>query len=633
MGCFLYTSVWIHGYCAANIDFTITNLHTESQTSKQRFSCCNNSKMSDNIKKALETVEYMMRLSNSILLNEKQCNNLVANLQKGLEAIQKINKGSWRDVFNEVEQDVVRIVNKAKNVVDECCKEDWCHGAVFQINNKETFRELLLDLECCFHAMCDMSQMCYRGQSQNILQTLRCTTFYPTSIDEVEEDQDALHDRLSKHLEIDTIKDRALTQYLLGRVTGLQLAQGEELDKIVFPYDYPQSEPSGRFDFPLGIAGATECVVSRSNWVGIESVTKIMKVKGLEHRRILLKEASILGGLNHPNIIKFYCCGLFHHETEKFELVMERGKFDLCKLLDEEKASITEAIRMDIMLQIASGMCYLHDMKVAHRDLKPNNVVVTSMDVSKSDCLENVHVKLVDFGISKIEVKESPQVPTGEFPYGTFRYMAPEAFEKRSLEVDAFKTDVFSFAMTIFEILSGEKPFRAISRNDKYLKSIHDGKRPKLPKIYPKQLKSLIHDCWSLDPSKRPTFLDICNKLRLLKSAMFKNVISTDEILQHKKPSWSYDLLMNPKQWWTNFTGFIYIVICQVVLLWQVFVTPSSWLRFMPKIGKYGSSPQDTRNGPSLHQILDKVIVLSILFCSLSNIVCKPYFIFNEIND
>jgi hypothetical protein len=148
--------------------------------------------MSDNIKKSLETVEDMMGLSNSILLNEKQCNNLVANFRKGMEAIQKIIKRSRRDVFGEVEQDLARIVNKAKNVVDECCKEDWCHSAVLQINNKETFRELLLDLECCFHTICDISQMFYRGQSQDILQTESCTTFYPSSIDEVEEDHNSI---------------------------------------------------------------------------------------------------------------------------------------------------------------------------------------------------------------------------------------------------------------------------------------------------------------------------------------------------------------------------------------------------------------------------------------------------------
>jgi serine/threonine protein kinase len=195
--------------------------------------------------------------------------------------------------------------------------------------------------------------------------------------------------------------------------------------------------------------------------------------------------------------------------------------------------------------------------------------------------------------------------------------MAPEAFENRKSDVNAFKTDVFSFAMTSFEILTGEKPFGTISCNSEYLKVIHDGKRLELPKHCSKELKSLIHDCWSSEPSERPTFLEICKTLRLLKSTKFKNVISMDEILQHNEPSWSYELLMNPKQWWTNFMGIIYNVFCQIVLLWQVFVTHSSWLLFMPKIIAYGSPPQDTCNDPSLHQILDKVIVFLILFFSL----------------
>ena len=67
-----------------------------------KVSCYNKSKMSNDIEKALETVEDMMILSSSIHLNEKQCNNLVANVRKGVKAIQKINKGSQRNVARKI---------------------------------------------------------------------------------------------------------------------------------------------------------------------------------------------------------------------------------------------------------------------------------------------------------------------------------------------------------------------------------------------------------------------------------------------------------------------------------------------------------------------------------------------------
>ena len=146
--------------------------------------------------------------------------------------------------------------------------------------------------------------------------------------------------------------------------------------------------------------------------VRIDTVTKVIEVKGPEHETIICKEAGILGGLNHPNIIKLFCCGFIRDnkqgkKNEEFEIVTERGTMGLSNFLHQQTL-FTEENGIDIMLQIASGMCYLHDMRVAHRDLKPDNVVLTSND---STSVEHVHVKLVDFGISKIEVTNSSKVP------------------------------------------------------------------------------------------------------------------------------------------------------------------------------------------------------------------------------
>jgi serine/threonine protein kinase len=298
---------------------------------------------------------------------------------------------------------------------------------------------------------------------------------------------------------------------------GLQRVEGGELDKFIFPYNYPRPEYG---DPPMLIGNCDGGGVYLTKWMGLECATKVMNVRGSEHENQLWKEASILGVLNHPNIIKFLCCG-FRRVENKFELVMELGMTTLSQYLNAH-GPLKETDAVDIMLQIVNGMCYLHDMKVAHRDLKPGNVVVTPPNDSQLVHLGCIHVKLLDFGISKVEVKDSPEVPTGRSKMGTLGYMAPEAMANQLSEVDALRADVFSFGMMCSDILSGDKPSFHLLRD--YQVYIQESKRPKLPKTYSKGLRSLVQDCWSLDPSKRPTFLDIHERLIRLKCSMVKGM-------------------------------------------------------------------------------------------------------------
>ena len=466
------------------------------------------------------------------VLNRRQCENLLDNFCKGVQAIETIANGLDGNVFRRVEEDMLLVVNKARGVIEECCDDDWCRVVVKQMNNKEMFRELLEDFECSFYTMCNVFCQIFPSREAEILKIESSTTFFPTCIDEVEEDRDSMCERFSKHLKMcksACCKDCTLVRYLMGRVKGLQRAEGGELDSIIFPHDYPCPE-YGRRRVPLG-GGASGSVYS-TKWLEFDTVTKIIEVKGLEHEAMVWKEASILGGLNHPSIIKLFCCGFTRDhpnikkkfrwglmrknnqgkEKKTFEIVTERGTMDLLCFLNQH-TSYNEDSAIHIMLQIASGMCYLHDMGVAHRDLKPNNVVLTSYD---STSVEHVHAKLVDFGISKIEVANSSKVSTGENIYGTCGYMAPEVLE-RSSKVDAFKIDVFSFGMMCSEILLRKRNFDgSLLRN--YKNSILNGERPELPQACSEGLKSLIHKCWSHEPSERPTFFDIQNTLRNLKS-------------------------------------------------------------------------------------------------------------------
>jgi serine/threonine protein kinase len=541
-----------------------------------------------NIQGLLEEVTNFPKIEENLeVLNSRQCKNLLVNIQNGVETIQSMIDGSnGVDVFHQVEQEMLGIMKKARYMVEECCKvDDWCRVVVMQLNNKESFRELLLDFEYCFHTMCKIFSQSFPSREVEIQHMEKSTTFYPTSIDKVEQDQNAIFERLSKEVDlcrIENCKDHCtLLRYLMERIGGLQKVAGGELDSIIFPYIYEPPE-YGRIPKPLGKGGFGS--VYATQWLGFETATKVIQVGDLDHERSVWKEACILGGLDHPNIIKFFCCGLSTDgdthggENKRFEIVMERGILSLSRFL--EGRVLTEVMRVDILIQIASGMCYLHDMKVAHRDLKPDNVILTSMGGST---LEHVHVKILDFGISKIEVKNFPQVPTNMGIFGTPRYMAPEAHTKRSSEVDAFKTDVFSFGTMCYEILSNKQPYSEEKYRD-YARSL-ENESLELPKTCSEDLKSLIHECRSLEPLNRPTFLDISQKLRKFKSDAMLKVASDVRVanILHDTTTPSNSLEYS-RRWWTMVKQKLHAFnIWAILLLWQMFITLAQWLpRYIP---------------------------------------------------
>ena len=530
-----------------------------------------------NIQDLLEEVTNFPKVEKILeALNSRQCKHLLVNIQNGVETIQSMIDSSYgANLFHQVEQEMLAIMKKARYMVEECCKvDDWCRVMIMQLNNKESFRELLLDFEYCFHTMCETFCQSFPNREVEIRDMEKSTTFYPTSIDEVEQDQNAIFERLSKQVDlcrIENCEDHCmLLRYLMEQIRGLQKVAGGELDSIVFPYTY-EPPKYGRIPKPLGTGGVGS--VYSTQWLGFETATKVIKVDNLEHERTVWKEASILGGLNHPNIIDFFCCGLSTEcdthagESKRFEIVMERGILSLSSFLEE--GMLTEDMAIDIMIQIASAMCYLHDMKVAHRDLKPDNVILTSMGGSATEC---VHVKILDFGISKIEVQNSPQVPTNGGCFGTCGYMAPEAWTKRSSEVDAFKMDVFSFGMMCYEMLSNKRAYTG-TRYGEYVKFL-ENERPELPETCSEDLKSLIHECWSSEPSVRPTFLHICEKLRKIKSDAMLKVANDARVanISHESTTPS-DSLEYSKRWWTMVKEKLH-----GLNIWSTFITFAQWL-------------------------------------------------------
>ena len=155
-----------------------------------------------------------------------------------------------------------------------------------------------------------------------------------------------------------------------------------------------------------------------------------------------LQEAELAGRLQHPNITTIYDFGL---EGETPFLVQELldGE-DLSALIARrEEVELVEKIK--ILVGISVALEYAHRAGVVHRDIKPANVRI----------LENKVVKIMDFGIAK--AMDSPSVLTGTgVTVGSSAYMAPE--QVCGDPVDA-RTDMFSFGVLAFELLSYRKPF------------------------------------------------------------------------------------------------------------------------------------------------------------------------------
>jgi eukaryotic-like serine/threonine-protein kinase len=208
---------------------------------------------------------------------------------------------------------------------------------------------------------------------------------------------------------------------------------------------------------PIGAGGMGEVYKARDLQLGRTIAVKVLPSSAVStssaHR--LKQEARAASALSHPNVCHVYALGVTPEGQSFIAMEYVQGETLRSRLADG-RLTIQESL--DIGIQIAAALSAAHAVGVVHRDVKPENVMVTPDGL----------VKVLDFGLAKMKAPSAEnagatrtiaKTDVGSV-LGTVAYMSPE--QALGKELDA-RTDVFSFGVVLYEMVTGVRPFAGVT--------------------------------------------------------------------------------------------------------------------------------------------------------------------------
>ena len=302
----------------------------------------------------------------------------------------------------------------------------------------------------------------------------------------------------------------------------------EMMDELQLFLSFLQSRTAQAQRVTIGQGGQGKITKYFSNKYQREVVEKIVNLNnctrgtlGISGIQSLIKEAVLLAGFDHPNIVK-----IFDFKPNPPTIIMEYcSKGSLRQILDK-RVNLPLKYKIFLIRSICGGLCYVHSKGIVHGDLKCDNILLSDeKKVKIGDYLFPIP-KLADFGLG--------QFGDNNIVGGTPGFIAPEILKGSGL---TFKTDIFALGMLMFEILSGLRPIPA--QKEVIIAYLAQGKIPctkeVLRKAYEIKEESLLPgirnpiynefygimiECIKEEPTQRPNIGQVYEIVQMLEGAL-----------------------------------------------------------------------------------------------------------------
>ncbi|KAF9530207.1 kinase-like domain-containing protein [Crepidotus variabilis] len=357
---------------------------------------------------------------------------------------------------------------------------------------------------------------------QALNETLRRLEANTVKLDEVllgeQKSPRAVMATLQKMIEKENDNPREV-EFFKKSLTYLRTTSGQVVD--MQPWTVTSVEVE--FGELIGIGGFGK--VFRGKWNRMDVALKVMKNKEdlSPHATTIKREVEAWSSVKHPHILQFLGANILDNDPFIVMPFIKNG--NARSYLIENFLSD----RTKLAHQISLALCYLHNVPIIHGDLKLVNVLID----------DGGNALLSDFGLARMKqdmMSRSTKADSNSL-FGSQNWMAPELFEGKDLRRSC---DVYSFAMTLYEIFTLEIPLGHVSPNRVPDLVSKDNRRPERPdpEAAPQLTDSMwdiIEQCWVSDPENRPKAAAIPDKLAALMKSSTPDLIFSDTSISQSR--------------------------------------------------------------------------------------------------